>query len=85
MYWCSFRDPLSNFIGVVICRGKSPGGAANWAITKGIVESERATIVAIPEDRAEALKPFMDRLLNENDCIKAADVATLNLKRVEKS
>jgi hypothetical protein len=67
LYWCSFRDYMDSFVGVVICRGASPGTAANWAITSGIVESERAMIVAIPVDKEEGMLPFANRLIVEDE------------------
>jgi len=58
---------MDSFVGVVICRGASPGTAANWAITSGIVESERAMIVAIPVDKEEGMLPFANRLIVEDE------------------
>ncbi len=61
----SFRAYDDSFIGVVICQGTSPGAAANWAIKSGIVESEKATIVLIPPDKAGAYLPYSHKLLTE--------------------
>lgn len=70
MYWCSFRATDDSFIGVVICRGKSPGAAANYAITKGIVESEKASIMMIPAVKEYQLETFVNRLLGEEEARK---------------
>lgn len=51
-------------MGVVICHGKSPGAAANYAITKGIVESERARIVMIPVEKEAGFVEYQNRLLD---------------------
>lgn len=80
-YWCSFRDPLDNFIGVVICRGTSPGAAANSAIVRGIVESERANILLLSELHYALLGNFIDRLLDEKSAMLAAETAGFELKR----
>lgn len=64
LWWASFRSPLNEFIGVVICRGKSPGAAANRVIKLGIVESERANIVMIPVNREGEFIEYEDRLLD---------------------
>lgn len=83
-YWCSFRDPLDNFIGVVICRGTSPGAAANSAIVRGIVESERANIILISELQASLMASFMDRLLDERTAMLAAEAGGFELRRDSK-
>src|SRR5271157_1608829 len=49
LYWMCFRDPGDNFVGIVISRGKSPGATASAVINDGIVESEKATILALDE------------------------------------
>lgn len=49
---------------MVICRGKSPGAAANRVIKLGIVESERANIVMIPVNREGEFIEYEDRLLD---------------------
>ena len=67
LYWCSFRSPLDEFIGVVICKGKSPGSAANRVIKNGIVEAERASIVMIPVSREGEFLKYEDRLLNAEE------------------
>ena len=67
LFWCSFKSPNEEFIGVVICRGASPGSAANSAIQKGIVEAERASICPIPLEKEAVFLPFADRLLSEID------------------
>jgi hypothetical protein len=69
LYWCSFRGYDDNFIGVVICYGKSPGGAANWAITTGLVDSEKASISAIPPEQEARF------FLHANILLSAEDVA----------
>jgi len=51
-------------VGVVICRGKSPGSAANKVINAGIVESEQASIVMIPPEREADFIPYEDKLLD---------------------
>lgn len=65
LYWISFISPANEFQGVVICRGTSPAAAANWAITTGIVESERANIVMIPLEKEMNYIPFINKLLTE--------------------
>jgi hypothetical protein len=74
-YWVSFRDWDDLFVGVVICRGTSPGAAANGAITRGIVESERATIKLLTELHWALLSNFSDRLLDEKSAMLAAEAA----------
>jgi hypothetical protein len=64
LWWCSFRTPGDEFVGVVICRGKSPGSAANSAINRGIVNSERASIVMIPLEKEAGFEEYQDRLLD---------------------
>jgi hypothetical protein len=83
-YWCSFRDPENNFIGVVICRGTSPGAAANSAIVRGIVESERANILLLTELHWALLASYTDRLLDERSAILAAEAGGFELKRDSK-
>lgn len=56
---------------MVICKGTSPGTAANRVITEGIVESERAQIVAIPPEREGDFLPYEDKLLSQADIAKA--------------
>lgn len=56
---------------MVVCRGFSPGGAANSAITRGIVESERASIVLIPIEKEAGFTEYQDQLL---DADKAAAI-----------
>lgn len=80
LYWASFRSPLEEFIGVVICRGKSPGSAANEVIKAGIVEAERAQIVMIPAEREAEFEQFRDRLLSENEAselLKKLDISAI--------
>lgn len=55
---------------MVICKGTSPGAAANRVINNMIVQSERAQIVMIPPQREADFLPFEDRLLSLSD-IKA--------------
>lgn len=76
LYWCSFRSPLDEFVGVVICRGKTPGGAANNAIKGEIVESERASIVMIPPEKEASFEGYCNRLLD-------ADTAKELLKKLD--
>lgn len=83
-YWISFRDPEDNFVGVVICRGKTPGAAANSAIVRGIVESERANIILISELQASLMASFMDRLLDEKSAMLAAEAGGFELRRDSK-
>jgi len=59
----------------VICKGTSPGAAANSAITRGIVESERATIKLLSETHWALLSNFRDRLLDERSAMLAAEAA----------
>jgi hypothetical protein len=66
LYWVCFRDYDDSFIGVVICRGTSPGAAANNAINAGLVESEKATISQMPEEFYPKVSKYMDRLLGED-------------------
>jgi len=67
LYWVSFRKHDDSFAGVVICRGKSPGSAANWAIKSGLVESEKASIVAIPKSRERQFEQYQNRLLTDEE------------------
>lgn len=67
LYWCSFISHDNSFIGVVICKGTSPGAAANWAITTGLVEAERANIEMIPSHLEATYLPFANRLLSEGE------------------
>ena len=83
-YWVSFRDYEDSFVGVVICRGTSPGAAANSAIKRGIVESEKATIKLINELHWALLSNFTDRLLDERSAVLAAEAAGIPLKRDSK-
>jgi hypothetical protein len=55
---------------VVICYGKTPGSAANWAITTGLVESENASIVPIPTDQEARFYLHANVLLTEGDITK---------------
>lgn len=72
---------------MVICRGTSPGAAANSAIVRGIVESERATIKLLSELHWALLSNFSDRLLDERVAIQAAEAAGFadNMVRDEKT
>lgn len=71
LYWCCFIDPFGGFKGVVICRGTSPGTAANKAIESGLVDSQRANIVAIPESREAEFEKYANRLLSLEELLKA--------------
>ena len=84
LYWMCFRDPGDNFVGIVISRGKSPGATASAVINDGIVESEKATILALDEKYAAGLQPYMDRLLGEDMAKYAADKVGLVLKATRK-
>ena len=70
LYWCNFRDHNGLFLGVVICYGKTPGSAANWAITTGLVESENASIVPIPPEQEARFFLHANILLSEGDITK---------------
>jgi hypothetical protein len=72
-------------MGVVIHRAKSPGAAANWGISTGLVRSDRATVVAIPSDKdTESLKPYLDRLLNKRECESVSLILGTVLKHITK-
>lgn len=71
---------MDEFIGVVICRGTSPGAAANRVINAGIVEAERARIIAIPFDKEAGFERYQDRLLGEEeagDLLKTLDIPAI--------
>lgn len=55
----------------MICRGTSPGTAANKAIESGLVDSQRANIVAIPESREAEFEKYANRLLSLEELLKA--------------
>lgn len=71
LYWCCFIDPFGGFKGVVISRGISPGTAANKAIESGLVDSQRANIVAIPYNREGEFEKYANRLLSLEEVLKA--------------
>lgn len=85
LYWCSFRDPFENFIGVVIIMGTSPGAAASKAITNGIVESERATCSMLGDKYIPLLEGYMDRLLDEEETRIAAKKVGLVLRETKRA
>ena len=69
---------------MVICRGTSPGNAANSAIKDCIVESEKATVKLINELEWALLSNFTNKLLDENLAILAAEAAGIPLTRESK-
>lgn len=52
---------------MVICWGRTPNGAADWAIREGLVESERASIVVIPPHFAGRLIAHANTLLSQSE------------------
>lgn len=55
----------------MISRGISPGTAANKAIESGLVDSQRANIVAIPYNREGEFEKYANRLLSLEEVLKA--------------
>lgn len=55
---------------MVICYGKTPSGAADWAIKEGLVESERCSIVAIPPQFENRMATHVNRLLSQDEIEK---------------
>lgn len=68
---------------MVICLGATPGKAANDAINKGIVESEKASIVMIP---AYCWPPesYWNRLLSEDEARDLHSISKWPVNLIEK-
>lgn len=67
LYWCSFRKANGEFDSVVICRGTSPGSAANSAIEAGVVDCFNAHVILIPVNKEWRFEPHQGVKLTEED------------------
>lgn len=68
---------------MVICYGKTPSGAADWAIKEGLVESERCSIVVIPPQFENRMATHVNRLLSQDEI--EINFSDLPLVRKEKA